>query len=62
MNLDFEPKKLSYYLLSFVSFLCLTMQIMNELQGIEQIPGPDPLYNDICFSGPERYFCFLLDL
>lgn len=26
---------------------------MNELQGIEQIPGPDPLYNDICFSGPE---------
>uniref|UniRef100_A0A7C9DGK5 Xylanase inhibitor C-terminal domain-containing protein n=1 Tax=Opuntia streptacantha TaxID=393608 RepID=A0A7C9DGK5_OPUST len=35
------------------AFVEFKQAIINELQGIEQIPDPDPLYNDICFSGPE---------
>ena len=36
-------------------FMCL--QIEKELQSFKQISGPDPNYNDMCFSGAGTYVC-----
>lgn len=32
-----------------------SLQFMKELNALKQIRGPDPNYNDICFSGAPRY-------
>jgi len=34
------------------------LQILKELQSLKQISGPDPNYNDICFSGAGMYVCY----
>ena len=39
-------------------FICL--QIMKELKSLKQIHGPDPNYNDICFSGAGMYVCTII--
>ena len=31
------------------------MQVMKETHSLKQIHGPDPNFNDICFSGAGRY-------
>lgn len=62
-TLSINSIKVSYIL--YLSFPLQTfMQIMKELHSLKQIRGPDPNYNDICFSGAGRYcikedfFCF----
>lgn len=36
------------------------LQIVKELQSLKQISGPDPNYNDICFSGAGMYVCYII--
>lgn len=31
------------------------MQMMKKTHSLKQIHGPDPNFNDICFSGAGRY-------
>jgi len=51
--------KYSVYLI-FISYdwwlrLCIIwLQIMKETHSLKRISGPDPRYNDICFSGAGR--------
>lgn len=40
----------------FVELILIRIsQIMSKLHSLKQIPGPDPTYKDICFSGAGRY-------
>ncbi|KAF7828655.1 aspartic proteinase-like protein 2 [Senna tora] len=41
----------TYAYLPEEAFLAFKDAIMKELHSFKQIPGPDPNYNDICFSG-----------
>ncbi|KAI4315028.1 hypothetical protein L6164_027878 [Bauhinia variegata] len=41
----------TYAYLPEAAFLAFKDAIMKELKSLKQIPGPDPNYNDICFSG-----------
>ncbi|KAK9228367.1 hypothetical protein WN944_021317 [Citrus x changshan-huyou] len=41
----------TYAYLPEAAFLAFKDAIMSELQSLKQIRGPDPNYNDICFSG-----------
>lgn len=41
----------TYAYLPEAAFLAFKQAIMKELHGVRQIKGPDPSYNDICFSG-----------
>lgn len=41
----------TYAYLPEAAFLAFKDAIMSELQSLKQICGPDPNYNDICFSG-----------
>lgn len=48
----------------FIDLMTLIMylfglQIVKELQSLKQISGPDPNYNDLCFSGAGKYVCLL---
>lgn len=50
-----------FYLIDWMTLiLCLFgLQIVKELQSFRQISGPDPNYNDICFSGAGTYVCYI---
>ncbi|KAI7736029.1 hypothetical protein M8C21_033550 [Ambrosia artemisiifolia] len=41
----------TYAYLPEAAFVAFKNAIMKELHGVHQIKGPDPSYNDICFSG-----------
>ncbi|XP_071730961.1 aspartic proteinase 36-like isoform X2 [Rutidosis leptorrhynchoides] len=41
----------TYAYLPEAAFVAFKHAIMKELSGVHQINGPDPSYNDICFSG-----------
>lgn len=41
----------TYAYLPEAAFIAFKNAIMKELQPLKQISGPDPTYNDICFSG-----------
>ncbi|PWA90726.1 eukaryotic aspartyl protease family protein [Artemisia annua] len=41
----------TYAYLPEAAFVAFKHAIMKELDGVHQIKGPDPSYNDICFSG-----------
>ncbi|XP_051144866.1 aspartic proteinase 36-like [Andrographis paniculata] len=41
----------TYAYLPEAAFTAFKAAIFNELQSLKKIPGPDPNYNDICFSG-----------
>ncbi|KAL8143354.1 hypothetical protein V2J09_016386 [Rumex salicifolius] len=41
----------TYAYLPEAAFQAFKHAILNDLHGLEQISGPDPNYNDICFSG-----------
>ncbi|MED6137091.1 hypothetical protein PIB30_061709 [Stylosanthes scabra] len=41
----------TYAYLPQYAFLAFKHAIMKEVKSLKQIPGPDPNYNDICFSG-----------
>ncbi|KAH9603065.1 hypothetical protein KSS87_009472 [Heliosperma pusillum] len=41
----------TYAYLPEAAFVAFKQAIMNELNGLKRIRGPDPNYNDICFSG-----------
>lgn len=41
----------TYAYLPEAAFVAFKNAIMNELNGLKHIRGPDPNYNDICFSG-----------
>ncbi|CAJ1969004.1 unnamed protein product [Sphenostylis stenocarpa] len=41
----------TYAYLPEAAFLAFKDAILKELQSLKQISGPDPNYNDICFSG-----------
>ncbi|XP_052195706.1 aspartic proteinase 36-like [Diospyros lotus] len=41
----------TYAYLPEAAFLAFKDAIMKELHSLKKIPGPDPNYNDICFSG-----------
>ncbi|KAF8017340.1 hypothetical protein BT93_H2508 [Corymbia citriodora subsp. variegata] len=41
----------TYAYLPEAAFLAFKEAIMKEIQSLKQIRGPDPNYNDICFSG-----------
>ncbi|KAM0062822.1 putative nepenthesin [Helianthus debilis subsp. tardiflorus] len=41
----------TYAYLPEAAFVAFKLAIMKELHGVHQIKGPDPSYNDICFSG-----------
>ncbi|KAK9054126.1 hypothetical protein SSX86_025203 [Deinandra increscens subsp. villosa] len=41
----------TYAYLPEAAFVAFKLAIMKELHGVQQIKGPDPSYNDICFSG-----------
>ncbi|KAI4330257.1 hypothetical protein MLD38_028557 [Melastoma candidum] len=41
----------TYAYLPEAAFAAFKDSIMSELQSLKQIPGPDPIYKDICFSG-----------
>lgn len=41
----------TYAYLPEAAFVAFKHAIMKELHGVHQIKGPDPSYNDICFSG-----------
>ncbi|GMH24063.1 hypothetical protein Nepgr_025906 [Nepenthes gracilis] len=41
----------TYAYLPAAAFVEFRSAIMNELHGLQRISGPDPNYNDICFSG-----------
>lgn len=43
----------TYAYLPETAFLAFKTAIMKELQSLRRIRGPDPNYNDICFSGAE---------
>ncbi|OIW09673.1 hypothetical protein TanjilG_11060 [Lupinus angustifolius] len=43
----------TYAYLPEAAFLAFKDAIVKELQSLKQINGPDPNYNDICFSGAE---------
>lgn len=43
----------TYAYLPEAAFVSFKRAIMKELHGLKQIRGPDPNYNDICFSGAE---------
>ncbi|XP_074296725.1 aspartic proteinase 36-like [Silene latifolia] len=53
----------TYAYLPEAAFLPFIQAITSELHGLKQIRGPDPNYNDVCFSGagseiPELYKTF----
>ena len=37
------------------------VQIFREVHSLKQVHGPDPNYNDICFSGAGRYFRLMMN-
>ncbi|KAK9678495.1 hypothetical protein RND81_11G215300 [Saponaria officinalis] len=41
----------TYAYLPKAAFVAFKKAIINEVHDLERIPGPDPNYNDICFSG-----------
>ncbi|KAL9229805.1 hypothetical protein vseg_005234 [Gypsophila vaccaria] len=41
----------TYAYLPEAAFVAFMQAVTNELHGVKQIRGPDPNYNDICFSG-----------
>ncbi|XP_017413751.2 aspartic proteinase 36-like isoform X1 [Vigna angularis] len=48
----------TYAYLPETAFLAFKDAILKELQFLKQISGPDPNYNDICFSGAGMYVCY----
>lgn len=42
--------------------LILSTQIVKELNSPTQIPGVDPAFQDVCYSGFERYVCIYVRL
>lgn len=44
----------TYAYLPEAAFLAFKDALIQELQSLKQIPGPDPNYKDICFSGAGR--------
>ncbi|KNA19374.1 hypothetical protein SOVF_062200 [Spinacia oleracea] len=44
----------TYAYLPEAAFVAFKHALINELHGLTRIPGPDPNYNDVCFSGAGR--------
>lgn len=43
-------------------FSGVCIQIIEELSSLKRIRGPDPNYNDICFSGAGRLYLYSISL